>query len=124
MPPIVPIGADLLVALGPLLLLRPARARFLLPALPLVSVALLVAFVLGEDAYRGNGISRWDAYRSPGGALEPMFFATVVLLTLAAGSMLLALVRNRRRLLAGSALGAAAVALLLGVPTVVGFSSN
>ena len=90
MPPLVVIAADVLVALcGALLLIAGAPPRsagaWLLPALALASVALLVAFVFGEDSYRGNGVSRWEAYRTPGGALGPMFFATVVLLTLAAG---------------------------------------
>ena len=129
MPPIVVVAADLLVVSSPLLLARlgdPPRGAspLLLPALTLVSAALLVAFVFGEDSYRGNGISRWDAYRSPGGALEPMFFATVVLLTSCAGAMVVAVVRRQRRLLQVSALGAAGVALLLGIPTVIGFSVN
>jgi hypothetical protein len=128
-PPIVVITANVLVAACPFLLMRAdgfgwrARTR-LLPALPLASLALLLAFVFGEDSYRRNGISRWDAYRSPGGALEPMFFATVALMTLAAGSMIVAVVQHRRRLMRASAWGAAAVALLLGIPTVIGFSGN
>jgi hypothetical protein len=128
-PPIVVIVANAVVALCPFLLRRVGepvwRARtVLLPALPLASVVLLVAFVFGEDRYRGNGISRWDAYRSPGGALEPLFFATVALITLAAGVMIVAVVQHKARLLRASTLGAAAVALLLGIPTVIGFSSN
>jgi hypothetical protein len=128
-PPIVVIAANVLVALCSFLLTRVggsgwrARTR-LLPALPLASLALLLVFVFGEDSYRRNGISRWDAYRSPGGALEPMFFATVALMTLAAGSMIFAVVQHRRRLMRASALGAAVVALLLGIPTVIGFSAN
>jgi hypothetical protein len=128
-PPIIVIAANALVALCPLLLTgggEPdwrARAR-LLPALPLASVALLIAFVFGEDSYRGNGISRWDAYRSPGGALAPLFIATVVLMTLAASLMIFAVVRDRRHLGRASVLGAAAVALLLAIPTVIGFSAN
>lgn len=127
MPPIVPIAADLLIALCLVLALvikpdrKPGR---LLPALPLVGVGLLLAFVFREDSYRGNGISRWDAYRSPGGALEPMFYATVVSMTVAAGLMTLAVVQQRRRLLQASAAGAALVAVLLGIPTVIGFSAN
>jgi hypothetical protein len=81
-------------------------------------------FVFGEDSYRRNGISRWDAYRSPGGVLEPLFFATVASMTVAAGLMILAVVQRRRRLLRGSTLVAGLVALLLGVPTVIGFSAN
>ena len=38
-------------------------------ALPLLNAVLLTLYVFDEDSYRGNGISRWDAYRSPGGAL-------------------------------------------------------
>jgi hypothetical protein len=128
-PPIVVIAANVLVALCLLLLIRAGglgwggRTR-LLPALPLASLASLLVFVFGEDSYRGNGTSRWEAYRSPGGALEPLFFATVVLMALAAGAMTLAVVQQRRRLLRASAQGAAVVALLLGIPTVIGFSSN
>ena len=129
MPPIVVVAANVLVGACPLLLTRVdglswrPRTR-LLPALPIVSVVLLLVLVFGEDSYRGNGISRWNAYRSPGGALEPMFFATVALMTLAAGSMILAVVQRRYRLMRASVLGAAAVALLLGIPTVIGFSGN
>jgi hypothetical protein len=53
-----------------------------------------------------------------------MFFATVALMVLAAGLMLLAVVKQRRRLMRASALGAAAVALFLGIPTLMGFSLN
>ena len=129
MPPIVLVAATVLVALCPFLVPRLGaaewRARtYLLPVVPLAYVALLVAFVFGEDSYRGNGISRWDAYRSPGGALEPMFFATVVLMVLAAASMILAVAQKRGRLMRASAVGAAVVALFLGIPTVMGFSLN
>lgn len=129
MPPIVVIGADVLVAVCLVLLTRGAAPErgprtLLLPALPLVAVALLLAFVLGEDSYRGNGISRWAAYRSPGGASAPLFVATVALLSLAAASLALAVAQRRRRLLRASALGAAAVAVLLGIPTVVAFAVN
>jgi hypothetical protein len=30
----------------------------------LLDAVLLAAFVFGEDSYRDNGTSRWDAYRS------------------------------------------------------------
>jgi cell division protein FtsW (lipid II flippase) len=127
-PPLVVIVANVVVALCLFLLRRVEpdwRARtLLLVALPLASVALLVVFVFGEDSYRGNGISRWDAYPSPDGALEPLFFATVALMTLAAGFMMLAVVQHRSRLLRASTLVAAVGALLLGIPTVIGFSTN
>jgi hypothetical protein len=60
------------------------RSRWLagLAVLPLLAAALLAAYVFGEDSYRGNGISRWDAYRSPGGALGPMFVLSLGLMTL------------------------------------------
>lgn len=129
MPAIVPLAATLVVALCPFLVPRVSAREWstrtrLLPAAPLAYVALLFAYVFGDDRYRGNGISRWDAYRSPGGALEPMFFATVALMVLAAGLMLLAVVKHRRRLMRASALGATAIALFLGIPTLMGFSLN
>jgi hypothetical protein len=128
-PPVVPFVATALVALSPLLVPRDsasgwsARTCFL-AAVPLAYVALVFAYVFGEDSYRGNGISRWDAYRSPGGALEPMFWATVALMILAAGSTVLAIVQHRGRLTRASAIGAMAVAVFLGVPTLLGFSLN
>jgi hypothetical protein len=53
-----------------------------------------------------------------------MFWATVALMVVAAGSMLLAVVQHRGRLMRASTLGATAVALLLGIPTLMGFSLN
>jgi hypothetical protein len=52
-----------------------SRRSVTLAALPLVSAVLFTLYVFGEDSYRGNGVSRWDAYRSPGGALGPMYGA-------------------------------------------------
>jgi hypothetical protein len=52
----------------------------ILAALPLLNAVLLTLYVFGEDSYRGNGISRWDAYRSPGGALGPMYVLSVALM--------------------------------------------
>jgi hypothetical protein len=128
-PPVIPLVATVVVALCPLVVPRVSAPGWgartcLLPAVPIAYVALLFAYVFGEDSYRGNGISRWDAYRSPGGALEPMFWATVALMVLAAGSMLLAIVQHRGRLMRASTLGATAVALFLGIPTLMGFSLN
>jgi hypothetical protein len=128
-PPVVPLIVTVVVALCPFFVPRdsaPARSAqtLLVPAVSLVYVALLFAYVFGEDSYRGNGISRWDAYRSPGGVLEPMFWATVALMVLAVGSTLLAIVQGRARLMRTSAIVAAAVAVLLGIPTIMGFSLN
>jgi len=50
-----------------------SRRSAALAALPLVTAVLLIVYVFGEDSYRGNGISLWNAYRSPGGALGPMY---------------------------------------------------
>ena len=129
MPPVVMFAATVVVALCPFIVPRVSTPEWtirtrLLPAVPLAYVAILFGYVFGEDSYRGNGISRWDAYRSPGGALESMFFATVALMVLVAGLMLLADVKHRRGLMRASALGAAAVALFLGIPTLMGFSLN
>jgi len=61
------------VGLTPLVVRLPRYFVAALAALPLLNGALLAAYVFGEDSYRGNGISRWEAYRSPNGALGPMF---------------------------------------------------
>jgi hypothetical protein len=53
-----------------------------------------------------------------------MFWTTVALMVLAAGSMVLAIVQHRGRWMRASAVGATAVALLLGIPTLIGFSLN
>lgn len=129
MPPVVPLLATVLVALCPFFVPRVSPPEWsartgLLSAVPLAYLALLFAYVFGEDSYRGNGISRWDAYRSPGGALEPMFWATVALMVVAAGSMLLAIVQHRGLLMRASAVGATVVTLFLGIPTLLGFSLN
>jgi hypothetical protein len=68
-----------------------------LAALPLVDAALLSAYVFGEDSYRDNGTSRWDAYRSPGGALGPMFVASVALMVACAALLAYFALQGRRR---------------------------
>ena len=57
-------------------------------ALVLLDAVLLAVFVFGEDSYRDNGISRWDAYRSGWDALGPMFVVSMVVLI--GGGVLLA----------------------------------
>jgi hypothetical protein len=117
-----------MLMLSPSLLMRRASDRsvtmLLLPVLPLANAALFAAYVFGEDSYRKNGISRWDAYTSPGGAAGPMFFVFVALMILSAALMLVAIKRRAFALLRGVALLAAAEALLLGVPTFIAFSAN
>lgn len=96
----------------------------LLAVLPMLTAAVLVAYVFGEDSYRGNGISRWDAYRSPGGALGPMFVLSVGLMAAAAAVLAYAGVHGRAALLRATALAAGVTVLFLVVPTTLGFSLN
>lgn len=118
------VAAALLVVAGSRLPDGLARNRAALAALPLVTALLLVLYVFGEDSYRGNGISRWDAYRSPGGALGPMFVLSVALLCACAGLLLYAGLRGRARLLRASALGGAVVSATLVTATILGFTLN
>jgi hypothetical protein len=99
---------------------RPAA----IAALPLLTAGLLTAYVFGEDSYRGNGISRWDAYRSPGGALGPMFVLSVGLMVVSAALLAYAGLRGRNRLLRVTAFAAGITALFLLTPTFYGFSLN
>ena len=94
-----------------------------LPALPLLDAALLAVYVFGEDTYRGD-ISRWDAYRSPGGALGAMFVLSLVLLAGCVAVLAFAAVRDRARLFRLTALAGAAGGIFLVVPTIIGFSTN
>ena len=90
----------------------------------ILDAGVLIAFVFSEDTYRGGGISRWDAYRSPGGALGWMFVATVALLVSIAAALAYADVRRSRRLFRAVTLTGIGCALLLVVPTIIGFSTN
>jgi hypothetical protein len=130
-PPFLVILVNALVGLSLLVLAgsgRPVRVRSprlaVIALLPLVSAGLLSAFVFGEDSYRDNGISRWQAYRSPGGALGPMFVLSLVLMTACAVLLALAGLHGRARLFRASAFGGAVAALLLITPTIIGFSAN
>ncbi len=95
-----------------------------LAALPLLTAGLLIAYVVGEDSYRGNGASRWEAYRSPGGALGPMFVLSVGVMVAAAALLAYAGLGGRDRLLRATAFTAGLIALLLLTPTAIGFSLN
>jgi hypothetical protein len=119
------IGALLLVAaaFAPSALLSSKRAAAL-ALLPLVDLILLVRYVFGEDGYRGGGISRWEAYRSPGSASAPLFVisatvlaAAVILICVAAWQQ-----RPRRVRLATLATGLACVFLV--TVTVIAFALN
>jgi hypothetical protein len=95
-----------------------------LAALPLVDAALLSAYVFGEDSYRDNGTSRWDAYRSPGGALGPMFVASVALMVACAALLAYFALRGRRRSFRSAALLGGLTALSLLTATIVGFTAD
>jgi hypothetical protein len=89
-------------------------------AVPLALGAFFVVWVFSEDTYRRNGISRWDAYRSPGGALTGLFVVSVAVLAVAC--VALAVLRGRAYRLAATV--AALAVLFVVVPTVLGFSLN
>ncbi|HZR95257.1 MAG TPA: hypothetical protein VFA56_06155 [Gaiellaceae bacterium] len=120
----------LMASLGAALALAAAAAsrfRRWWPAAPLVAAALaalLVAYVAMEDTYRRRGISRWDAYRSPGGALELLFFASLVLLAASAVALAYAGLARKARLFRFTALLASLAVAFVVVPTVLGFSLN
>ena len=119
------VGAGLLViASNGRLVHVLSRRSAALAALPLVTAVLLSVYVFGEDSYRGNGISRWDAYRSPGGALGPMFVASVALMVVCAALLFYAGLRNRRGLLRLTAFVGGLASLVLVTATIIGFSSN
>ena len=131
MPPYLILAANvvvtvILVTVGATLFLsrRSNRTPAALALLPLVDAALLVAFVFGEDSYRDDGTSRWDAYRSPGGALGPMFVVCVALLIGCAALLAYAGQRGRRRLFASTACLFGTTAFFLVAGTIIGFSAN
>jgi hypothetical protein len=128
----VPLSANVVIAL--LLVLAAAGGRLLsrlfgrgaatLAVLPLLDAGLLLAYVFGEDTYRGHHVTRWDAYRSPGGALGPMFVISVVLMTSCGALLAYFALERRAGVFALTALAGGVVALLLVTPTIVGFSAN
>jgi hypothetical protein len=95
-----------------------------LAALPLVTAVLLSVYVFGEDSYRGNGISRWDAYRSPGGALGPMFALSIVLMVACAVLLFYGGLRRRHSLVRVTAFATALTSVFVVAPTILGFTLN
>jgi hypothetical protein len=95
-----------------------------LAALPLLLAGLLSAYVFSDDTYRDNGVSRWDAYRSPGGALGPMYFLSIGLMAAAAGLIAYAGLTGRTTLLRVTACGAGLIAFILLGATIIGFNLN
>ena len=120
------VCAALLLAAGA----RPGRGAFVasralpLAAAPIALAVLLAAYVFGEDSYRGNGISRWDAYRSPGGELGELFVVTVAALALAAALIVVGWRRRSAVLVRGGLVWGALVSAALVIPTVIGFTAN
>ena len=106
------------------LLSRHAVALVALATLPLVNAVLLTVYVFGEDSYRGNDISHWDAYRSPGGALGWMFVLSVALMAVCAAVLFYAGLRGRDGLWRVTAFSGGLVSRGLLTATIFGFSVN
>jgi hypothetical protein len=100
------------------------RLASALVVLPLLNAALLAAYVFGEDSYRDDGTSRWDAYRSPGGALGAMFVVSIALMVSGAALLAYSGLRNRTHVFRTTAFSCGFGALLLVTPTIIGFSTN
>jgi hypothetical protein len=103
---------------------RVLRAASVLGAVPVAMAVALCVYVFGEDDYRDNGISRWDAYTSPGGELDELFIVSVAGLAASAVLMAIAGLRGRSRLFLAAAVGGAVTSLLLVTATIVGFTVN
>ena len=114
------IGALLVLVAG-----RPQMARFpsrwssAVAALPLANAILLTAYVFSEDSYRDDGTSRWDAYRTPGGALGPIFATSVASLLSCAAALAIAAFGARQRLFRASACVAGLASLTLVTATIL-----
>jgi cell division protein FtsW (lipid II flippase) len=112
------------LALGAAAFLRPRRWSAAVALVPVALATLLVVFVAMEDTYRENGMSRWQAYRSPDGALGPLFAASLALLAGCALALAGTGLAHRSRAYRLTALLGALAILLVVLPTVVGFSVN
>src|SRR3954468_1746239 len=126
MQPFDPLGASFAAALllGVAAVLPPRRWSGAAAVVPVGLAVLLVLYVAGDDTYRDDGSSRWDAYRLAGGALGPLFVASLVLLGCCALALAAtALSRRPRAYRLTALLGAFAVVFVV-VPTVAGFSLN
>jgi hypothetical protein len=100
------------------------RRLVLFAALPLLDAALLAVYVFGEDTYRRGGITRWEAYRSPGGALGPLFVGCLIFSVACAALLAYAALRDRRRVFRVTAALAAAAGVFVIIPTIIGFGAN
>jgi hypothetical protein len=118
-------GVVLVVIAGASRLIRfPLRRAVALAVMPLLIATLLSVYVFGEDSYRGTGVSRWNAYRSPGGALGPMFVLSVALLVLCTAALAYACLGGKERLFGIAALGGGLTSLILVTATIIGFTAN
>lgn len=118
--PVALVGAGLAALTASTL----GRRYLAVAMLPLLFAAFLVAYVFGEDSYRGDGISRWDAYRSPGGELGELFVVTTVALIGCSVALGYASLRDRRWLFATWAFVTVFGGMFLTFATIIGFSNN
>jgi hypothetical protein len=119
------LGVSLLaVALSRRLAHALSRGAPFVAAVPALAALALAVYVFGEDSYRGNGISRWQAYRSPGGALGGMFVLSLILMTVFALVLVYAVSHARQGVVRATAFAAGLTAVVLLTATIVGFSSN
>src|SRR4051794_1726406 len=126
MPPFPVLVACLAAAfaLGAAASLRPRRWSAAVALVPVALAALLVVYVAMEDTYRDDGTSRWQAYRSPGGALGPLFVASLTLLAVCAVALAGTGLTHRSRAYRLTALLGVLAVFLVVLPTVAGFSVN
>jgi hypothetical protein len=101
-----------------------SRRSAALAALPLLTAIVLTVYVFGEDSYRGNGISRWEAYASPAGALASMFVLSIALMAACAALLLYVGLQGRESALRLTALAGGLTCLVLLTATILGFSLN
>jgi len=119
------VGALLVAVAGASRLARVlVRRSVTLASLPLLIAAVLSVYVFGEDSYRGNGISRWDAYRSPGGALGSIFVLSVALMAVCAAGLVHAGLGAKERLFRVAAFAGGMTSLILLTATIIGFTAN
>jgi hypothetical protein len=100
------------------------RTGLLLALLPVAAAVNLTVFVFSEDDYRGNGIRRWDAYYSPGGAIHALYVISIVASGVLAGLLVFAGATGRRRLLGVGAIAGGLAAGVLMTITMIGYSLN
>jgi hypothetical protein len=95
-----------------------------LALLPVAAGALLSVFVFGEDSYRDNGINRWDAYYSPGGAVHVLYMLSALACCVLAAVLALAGVKARHSICRIAGIVGGLGAGLLTTITFIAYSSN